>query len=121
MLGGSVWELPPGESTCPYHFETSNEEWLVVLAGHPTLRHPGGEDVLDPGDTVCFPVGPEGSHKLTNRTGETVRLLLLSTMISPDSAIYPDSDKVGVFFADGSSLLFRRSSAVDYYDGELDR
>jgi len=26
-----------------------------------------------------------------------------------------------VFFADGSSLLFRRSSAVDYYDGELDR
>jgi hypothetical protein len=26
-----------------------------VLAGRPTLRHPDGEDELEPGDVVCFP------------------------------------------------------------------
>jgi hypothetical protein len=43
---------------------------------------------------------------------------MFSTMTYPDIATYPDSDKVGVFFEDGSNLLFRRSSAVEYYDGE---
>lgn len=89
-----------------------------MLVGHPTLRTPAGEDVLSPGDIVCFPTGPEGAHKLTNATDGPVRVLMLSTMTNPDIAIYPDSDKVGVYFPDGSNLLFRRSSAVDYYDGE---
>jgi uncharacterized cupin superfamily protein len=91
-----------------------------VLIGRPTLRTPEGETVLIPGDVVCFPVGPEGAHKIDNRTDETVRILLLSTMVSPDMAVYPDSDKVGVFgLPEGASQLFRASSAVDYYDGEL--
>ena len=58
-IGGSVYELPPGQSVCPYHYEFGDEEWLIVLEGHPTIRHPGGEDELRPGDTVCFPEGPE--------------------------------------------------------------
>ena len=54
-IGGSVYELPPGQSVCPYHYEFGDEEWLIVLEGRPTIRHPGGEDELAPGDTVCFP------------------------------------------------------------------
>jgi uncharacterized cupin superfamily protein len=91
---------------------------VLVLTGRPILRHPGGEDELAPGDVVCFPHGPEGAHKLTNRGAEPVRILMLSTMQNPDIATYPDSDKVGVYFQDGSHLLFRRSAAVEYYDGE---
>ena len=72
-ISASVYELPPGESTWPYHFEHGAEEWLHVLEGNPTLRHPGGEDELEPGDVVCFPDGPEGAHKLTNRSDETAR------------------------------------------------
>ena len=89
-----------------------------MVVGRPVLRTPEGESELTPGDVVCFPRGPEGAHKLTNRTDDPVRILMLSTMTNPDIATYPDSDKVGVFFQDGSELLFRRSSAVDYYDGE---
>ena len=33
MLGGSLYELPPGQSNCPYHYEYGNEEWLIVLEG----------------------------------------------------------------------------------------
>ena len=67
MLGGTVYELPGGESICPFHYEYGNEEWVIVLDGRPTLRHAGGEDELAPGDVVCFPAGPDGAHKVTNR------------------------------------------------------
>ena len=55
QLGGSVYDLDPGESVCPYHYEHPEEEWLLVLAGRPTLRDPDGEHELAEGDLVCFP------------------------------------------------------------------
>jgi uncharacterized cupin superfamily protein len=121
MMGGTVYELPPGQSNCPYHYEYGNEEWLVVLAGNLTVRHPSGEDELEPGDVVCFPVGPDGAHKLTNKTGEIVRVLMLSTTIEPAVAVYPDSDKIGVWPDRDrrDHILVRRESGVDYWDGEV--
>ena len=121
MLGGSVYELPPGQSNCPYHYEYGNEEWLIVLAGRLTLRHPGGEDELEPGDVVCFGVGPDGAHKLTNKSEDVVRVLMLSTMVEPAVAVYPDSDKIGVWPAPDrrDHILVRRESGVDYRDREV--
>ncbi len=119
MLGGTLYELPPGEGICPYHYEYGNEEWVIVLAGQPSLRHPDGEDELDPGDIVCFPVGPEGAHKLANHSDSIVRVLMLSTQHEPSVAVYPDSDKIGVWpGAERDHLLVRRGSGVDYWDGE---
>jgi uncharacterized cupin superfamily protein len=121
-LGMSLYGLPPGQSICPYHYEYGNEEWLIVVAGRVALRHPGGEGELEPGDVVCFPVGPEGAHKLTNRGEETVRVLLLSTKQEPSVAVYPDSDKIGVWPGDDRDrvMLRRGDGAVDYWDGELE-
>jgi uncharacterized cupin superfamily protein len=31
QLGTSVYELPPRQSICPYHYEYGEEEWLLVL------------------------------------------------------------------------------------------
>jgi len=119
MLGGSIYELPPGQAICPYHYEYGNEEWLLVLEGPVTLRHPEGEEQLERGEVVCFPVGPEGAHKVSNPGPETARVLMVSTMIEPAVAIYPDSDKLGVWPGDKrDNLIVRRSSAVDYWDGE---
>src|SRR3954447_3760006 len=64
-MGATVYELPPGQSLCPYHYE-SEEEWLLVLQAQVTVRHPEGEHVLGPGDATAFPVGPAGAHKTTN-------------------------------------------------------
>ena len=119
MLGGSIYELPPGQAICPYHYEYGNEEWLLVLEGPVTLRHPEGEEQLERGEVVCFPVGPEGAHKVSNRGQGTARVLMISTMIEPAVAIYPDSDKLGVWPGDKrDNLLVHRGSAVDYWDGE---
>jgi uncharacterized cupin superfamily protein len=119
-VGATVYELPPGQSSFPYHYEYGCEEWLLVAAGRPTLRHPGGEDELEPGDLVCFPEGPEGAHKVTNGTDKTVRIMILSTKASPALAVYPDSDKLGVFTDDkADDIMVRRESDVDYWDREL--
>ena len=59
-LGGTVYELDPGDSMLPYHYEGVEEEWLLVLTGTPTLRDPDGEHELAPGDAVCFRAGPRG-------------------------------------------------------------
>lgn len=119
QLGGTVYELPPGQSICPYHYEYPEEEWLVVLEGRPTLRHPEGEDELGPNDVVCFAEGPAGAHKVTNRTEETIRVLMLSTKHGTAAVVYPDSDKIGVWTGnEADHVMVRRSSDVEYYDGE---
>jgi uncharacterized cupin superfamily protein len=118
-LGGTVYELPPGQSNCPYHYEYGNEEWLVVLAGRLTVRRPEGEEELEAGDVVCFAEGPDGAHKLTNRSNDAARVFMVSTRREPAVAVYPDSRKIGVW-PDGEqdAILVRRESAVDYWDGE---
>jgi len=77
------------------------------------------EEVLEPGDTVCFPPGPSGAHKVTNGSEAPVRILMLSTMPKVEISYYPDSDKYGVWPGGGhEGFLVRRESAVDYFDGE---
>jgi uncharacterized cupin superfamily protein len=119
-MGATVYELQEGQSVCPYHYEYGCEEWAIVLRGRPTLRHPHGEDVLGPGDVVCFPEGPEGAHKLTNNAPEVVRVILLSDKPTLAAAVYPDSGKIGIFPPEeADKIMVRRESAVDYFDGEL--
>jgi len=117
--GASLYELPPGQAICPYHYEYGEEEWLVVLSGHPSLRTPEGTEQLEPLDVVFFPKGPAGAHKVLNATDEIARVLMWSQVITPTATAYPDSDKVAVWTPDkAESLIVRRSSGVDYYDGE---
>ena len=118
-LGATVYELPPGQAVCPYHYEHAEEEWLLVLEGAPSVRHPGGVERLAAWDAVCFPPGPEGAHRVQNDTPETVRVLMLSEVVWPAVTVYPDSDKIGVYpRTESDRLVVRRSSGVDYYDGE---
>jgi uncharacterized cupin superfamily protein len=116
-LGLSIYDLPTGQAICPYHFEWTDEEWLIVIAGAPTVRTPEGERVLEPGDTVCFPEGPDGAHHVRNDAEGVARVALLSTKNSVGIAEYPDSDKVGVW-AGGTHYMLRRSDHLEYWDGE---
>ena len=112
LIGCSMYEVPAHTRLWPYHYHVGNEEWLVVVAGTPTLRTPEGERELVVGDLVAFPEGEAGAHTLTNATAEAVRVAIFSTL-HRGSVVYPDSGKVG---ANGN--YFRMSDAVDYWDGE---
>ena len=119
-LGASLYELQPGERTFPYHYEYGAEEWLLVVAGRPTLRDPEGEHELRPGDVVCFREGPEGAHQIRNASDEPIRVLIASTKQLPDAAVYPDSNKVGIWTGNDADppRLFRIGTELDYWDGE---
>ena len=119
LLGGSVYELPPGEKTWPYHYELGCEEWAIVLSGRPTLRTPDGSRQLEPGDLAVFPEGPEGAHQLANETDETCRVLLLSSKSPLAIVHYPDSEKFGVWSqAGGYQSLHPNEPTLDYWHGE---
>ena len=118
-LGASIYELPPGQAVCPYHYEYAEEEWLVVLEGNPTLRHAEGSERLEPWDAACFRPGPEGAHGVRNETEETVRVLMFSDVIHPAATVYPDSDKIAVWTGNrDDDVIVKRSSGVSYFEGE---
>ena len=118
QMGASLYELPPGQSICPYHYEYPEEEWLVVLEGRVTVRHPDGETRLGKGDIVCFPPGPDGAHKVTCLGDQPARVLMTSTKQLPAIAVYPDSGKVGIWPGDDRDRLMMRRDTLEYYDGE---
>ncbi len=114
----NLFEVEPGQSLCPYHYEYV-EEWLIVLHGTVSVRTPDGEDTLVEGDTVCFPAGPGGAHKVSNRSGANARVIMFSVGDEPAVAVYPDSDKIGVWPGlEKDKIMVRRGSGVDYWEGE---
>ena len=119
LIGGSMYELEPGDRLWPYHTHHANEEWLVVLRGEPTLRTHEGERTLSEGDVVCFLRGKEGAHQVSNRTDSAIRVLMLSTLIKPDIVEYLDSGKIGARSVKGERILLSRPGPeLDYWDGE---
>ncbi|MBD0337834.1 MAG: cupin domain-containing protein [Thermoleophilia bacterium] len=117
LLGGSMYELPPHGKGWPYHFHHGNEELLVAVAGTPTVRTPEGERVLAAGDCVLFRRGPDGAHTFWNDADEPARVLMLSSLISPDVVTYPDSGKLSASSRFGGGRFFE-SSKVEYWEGE---
>jgi uncharacterized cupin superfamily protein len=124
LWGGTMYELSPGERTCPYHWHVGEEEWLLVVAGTPILRTPDGERELRAWDIAVCPRGPEGAHELRNDGDAVARVLLLSSVSDPEICVYPDSGKVGASGgwsrSDGVrvGLRNRPEANLDYYDGE---
>jgi uncharacterized cupin superfamily protein len=119
LLGGSLYEIPPGEKTWPYHYELGCEEWLIAVSGRPTLRGPDGERELEPGDVTVFPEGPAGAHQVLNRSEEPCRVLILSSKSPVAIVHYPDSAKVGLWTeSDGYLAMLRGEPDLDYWEGE---
>jgi uncharacterized cupin superfamily protein len=116
--GMGVYELEPGQTSWPYHFEVAEEEWLIVIDGELTLRTPDGESVLRAGDVACFPAGAAGAHAVRNHTEAPVRFAMPSTRARYGGAtVYPDSGKVSVY---GPGFGHRGwiGEEVEYWEGE---
>jgi uncharacterized cupin superfamily protein len=119
LIGASMSEIEPGNKHWPYHTHHSNEEWAIVLRGEPTLRTPEGEQTLREGDVVCFPRGKDGAHQIVNRTDSPVRVLLLSSMVSPDIVEYLDTGKVYAESVGGERIMMARPGPdIPYWEGE---
>ncbi|MFC4357000.1 cupin domain-containing protein [Halobium salinum] len=126
-LGCSLYELPAGGKSWPYHYHTGNEEALYVLTGEGFLRADDGEHRLRAGDYAALSAGESGAHCVVNDGEVPLRYLLLSTMREPDVSVYPDSGKIGIFAGSppGSDEprtvegYYRREDTVDYWLDEV--
>src|SRR3954454_20465836 len=83
QTGATVYELPPGQAVCPYHYEYGEEEWVLVVAGRASVRTPEGVGQLEPFDVLFFPKGPVGAPQIRNDTDEPARILMWSTVVFP--------------------------------------
>jgi uncharacterized cupin superfamily protein len=110
-LGMSVYDLPPGEAIGPYHFEWTDEEWLIVLAGRVRVRGPEGEQELAPGDTVCFPAGPEGAHQVRCSGDAEARVAIVATVNEFGIVEYPEDERVGIWAGPEHYVLARPSAS----------
>jgi len=125
-LGCSLYELPPGGKSWPYHFHAANAEALFVRSGTGTLRLGEERLPLAAGDYVPLPASEEGAHRVENDGEESLSYLLVSTMVEPDVTVYPDSGKIGVYAGSppggrgerAVSGYFRTADAVSYWEGE---
>jgi uncharacterized cupin superfamily protein len=125
MLGASIYVLGPGQRSFPYHLHHANEELLIVLEGAVHVRTPDGEHEAGKGDAIAFRRGPSGAHQVINRSDTQARILMMSTMVEPEIAEYPDSGNVGVFAgrAPGDAVpaalakFIDGSAEVDYFEG----
>jgi uncharacterized cupin superfamily protein len=126
MLGASIYVIGPGQKSFPYHFHHSNEEMLIVLDGSITVRTSDGSQLAGRGDAMIFRKGPQGAHQMINTSDSEARILMISTMVEPEIAEYPDTGKIGVFAgrppgAAGEASLWKfldGSAEVGYFDGE---
>ncbi|RQG96473.1 cupin domain-containing protein [Natrarchaeobius chitinivorans] len=128
-IGCSLYELPPGERSWPYHYHTANEEAVFVLDGEGVLRREDGEKPLEAGDYVALPANEDGSHQIRNESEKPLRYLMVSTMTEPDITIYPEMGKFGVFAGapPGSrgertfSGFYDLEDTVDYWEEDDER
>ena len=127
-LGCSLYELPPGRRSWPYHYHAANEEAIFVLSGTGRLRLDGELSALTEGDYVALPAGERGAHRVVNDSDDPLTYLVISTMDEPDVTAYPDSGKIGVFVGSppggrgnrGIHGYYRIDDAVDYWTDEED-
>lgn len=103
-FGVNVTELAPGAVSALLHHHTRQDEFVYVLAGHPTLVLDGEEHALAPGDCCGFKAGFEVGHQLVNRTRQPVLYLEVGDRTAQDAVTYPRDDLALTQRADGSYL-----------------
>src|SRR5262249_35775107 len=100
-FGVNLTTLLPGGESALLHRHSKQDEFIYVLAGHPTLGTDQGESTLSPGMCAGFAAGSI-AHHLVNRTSGDVVYLEIGDRTPGDEGTYPADDLVARLGADGN-------------------
>jgi uncharacterized cupin superfamily protein len=119
-LGYNVTEIAPGKRAFPFHYHRANEEMFFVIEGNGELRYGETRHPLRAGDIMACPTsGPEGAHQIINTGTGTLKILAVSTAITPELCHYPDTGKFGVLDPEGRfAYVGKAGNSLDYWEGE---
>ncbi len=91
-FGVNLVTLPPGAVSALRHAHTRQDEFVYVVAGHPTLHTDAGCTRLAPGMCAGFRAGSGDAHRLLNETAVDCVYLEVGDRSPGDAATYPDDD-----------------------------
>ncbi len=113
----SIYEVPPGKVSWPYHYHMANEEAFYIISGEGELRTPDGIVNVKMGDFLRFPVGPGSAHQIKNTSKHKVlKYIDLGTTNHPDLVFMPDSNKVGLFGGGAPCQSSPKRTVWKYFD-----
>ncbi len=127
-LGYRITKLAAGKRAFPKHAHFANEEMFFVLEGNGVFILGDDEHQIRKGDFIAAPANPKQAHQIFNNSDQELVYLCVSTMLEPEVAYYPDSDKIGVLAGNapgrttkpGITKFFPADSDVDYWQDESD-
>lgn len=106
--------IPPGKFYCPYHAESAQFEFYLVVSGRGHVRDENGTHEVGPGDAFYF--APGEAHQTSNPGTEDFVYYVIADNPIGDGCYYPDSDKWAV--SDGKENRIIKGREVDYFEGE---
>jgi uncharacterized cupin superfamily protein/GNAT superfamily N-acetyltransferase len=82
--------IEPGRRTSWPHAESTEDEFVYVISGNPSVWIDGEVHSLEPGDAVGFPAGTGIAHTFLNSTSKSVELLVVGDRDRTDNqVVYP--------------------------------
>jgi uncharacterized cupin superfamily protein len=91
-FGVNLTTLPPRSGSALRHAHSRQDEFVYILAGHPTLYTDEGATPLSPGMCAGFRAGTGNGHRLVNETDEAVQYLEVGDRSEGDEVSYPEDD-----------------------------
>ena len=92
QFGVNLGRLAPGAKSSLRHWHSSEDEFVLILTGSPTLVTDEGEQLLGPGMMAGFPADSGNGHRLENRSNQPATYLEVGTRAARDEVTYPDAD-----------------------------
>lgn len=109
-FGVNLTHLAPGGTSALRHAHSRQDEFVYVLAGHPTLHTDEGFTKLAPGMCAGFKAGTGNGHRLINETSEEVVYLEVGDRTAGDEGSYPDDD-IKALLVDGQWKFTRKDGS----------
>lgn len=91
-FGVNLTSLAPGAQSSLRHSHLTQDEFIYIIQGSPSLITNIGETQLQAGMCAGFKAGTGDNHQLVNRSGERVVYLEIGDRTAGDFATYPDDD-----------------------------
>ncbi len=112
-FGVNLTQLAPGAASALFHQHTTQDEFIYILEGSPTLLLGEEAFLLAPGECMGFKAGTHAAHQLINQSNETVTYLEIGDRSANDKAHYPNDDLTAILNNEGN-WVFTHKDGTPY-------
>ena len=104
-FGVNQTELEPGSMSALFHAHSTQDEFIYILEGTPTVKVGSEEYIMNPGECIGFKADTGKAHHLINNSNENVIYLEIGDKSPNDSVEFPNDDFQAALSVDGSWSL----------------